>query len=440
MSDAEATSDYAHSPVPEGVTVPGWRVGLIVASFSIGLPDFLNGAHNALALGFYKAVLAALIAGGILCVFGSLTALASVRTRLSTYLLVRRSFGTGGAALINTVIALVHFCWFGVNVTFFGQAMVEAAVANGLPGDLTIFILLGSVLMTASTIFGFRALDRLALVAVPVLAAILIALVVASLRGHGLVTAPSLHPPEPMRFGIAVSALLGAYMLAVATMPDLSRYTRTARGAIGSMALSFPIATPLMMAAAAIPVLAMHQTSMMKLVMGFGFGTPMLFLLVLPTWTVNALNLYSSSLSLSSTFPQVRPWLFTILGGVLGTIFALMGILDAFIPFVLFLGLIIPPIAAIYVIDAFVTFRRADPAASLIGLPMVRWPAAAIWLGSILVAAVAAYKDLSITTVPALDATIVAAMLYALTLARARAKRPLPAPTIQTTSAGAPFR
>ena len=54
---SEASDEYAHSPVPEGVTVPGWRVGLIVASFSIGLPDFLNGAHNALALGLGKAML-----------------------------------------------------------------------------------------------------------------------------------------------------------------------------------------------------------------------------------------------------------------------------------------------------------------------------------------------------------------------------------------------
>lgn len=419
MSNSEASDEFAHGPVPEGVTVPGWRVGLIVASFSIGLPDFLNGAHNALALGFGKAVLAALVAGLILCVGGSLTAIVSVRSRMSTYLLVRRSFGTGGAALINSVIALIHFCWFGVNASFFGQAMMEASAANGLPGNFAAFVILGSVLMTVSTIFGFRALDRLALVAVPVLAAILIAVAVAAVRTHGFVTMPATAPPEPMRFGIALSALLGAYMLAVATMPDLSRYTRTVRGAVGSMALSFPIATPLMMTAAAIPALATQETSIMKLIVGFGFGTPVLFLLVLPTWTVNALNLYSSSLSLSSSFPKIRQWVFTIVGGVSGTIFALMGILDAFIPFILFLGLIIPPIAAIYVIDAFVAYRGADSVASLRNLPLVHWPAIAIWVASIAVASIGAYWGLTMTTVPALDATLAAAVLRTASYRRA---------------------
>ena len=91
-----------------------------------------------------------------------------------------------------------------------------------------------------------------------------------------------------MRFGIALSALIGSNMLAVATMPDLSRFIRTSREAVISMALSFPIAAPLMMTAAALPALAMHETSIMKLVIAFGFGTPILFLLVLPTWTVNS--------------------------------------------------------------------------------------------------------------------------------------------------------
>ncbi|MDP5280105.1 cytosine permease [Sphingomonas sp. DG1-23] len=405
---------HAHSPVPEGVTVPGWRVGLIVASFSIGLPDFLNGAHNALALGLRGAVGAAFLAALILCVGGCFTAVVSVRTRLSTYLLVRRSFGIGGAALINTVIALIHFCWFGVNASFFGEAIMQAAEANGLAGNFTLSVILGSALMTASTIIGFKALDRLAVVAVPVLAVILALVVWASLDRYGMVTTPASAPAEPMGFGIAISALIGAYMLAVATMPDLSRYTRTTRGAIASMVLSFPIATPLMMTAAAIPALATGETSIMKLVTQFGFGTPVLFLLVLPTWTVNALNLYSSSLSLGTTFPRVRPWLFTVLGGTIGAAFALMGILDAFIPFLLFLGLIIPPIAAIYVIDALTIWRGADSAASIAAVPAVRWPALATWLGSIIVAVLAAYQGWTATTVPALDATIFAALVYAL--------------------------
>lgn len=416
MSGGEAEDQYAHAPVPAGVTVPGWRVGLIVASFSIGLPDFLNGATNALALGMPRAIAAALIAGALLCVGGFLTALISVRSRLSTYLLTRRTFGIGGAAAINLVIAFIHFCWFGVNATFVGEALATATAAAGIAAPLPALIVVGGALMTASTVWGFRALDRLALVAVPVLAAVLLTVVVATIRAHGVEIAPGPHPPVPLRFGIAVSGLIGAYMLAVATMPDLARFISRPAGAAAAMAISFPVAMPLMMAAAAIPALAMGQTSLMALVTQLGLGTPVLFVLLLPTWTLNASNLYSASLSLGTTFARVRQWQFTVAGGAIGTALALGGILEAFVPFVLFLSVIIPPIAAIYVLDGLVRFRDSDPAASIAALPPVRWPALLVWLGSVAVATACSWSGWTATQVPALDATLVAAVGYGLVL------------------------
>ena len=411
---SEAADAYAHSPVPESETTSGWRVGLIVASFSIGLPDFLNGAHVALALGLPLAVLTAFLAGLLLCIGSSMTSVVSVRTRLSTYLLTQRSFGRQGAGLINTVIALIHFCWFGVNASFFGEALVEAARANGLPASFAGFVVLGAAIMAVATILGFRALDRLAMLTVPLLVVILGTVATIALQRHGLVVAPARTPPEPMRFGIALSALAGAYMIALATMPDLARYVRTTRGAIGVMALSFPLTLPVMMTASALPALATGETSLMKLVTRFDLGTPVLFLLLLPTVTLNALNLYSASLSLGTTFPRVPRAAFVVLGTVTGTAFALMGIVEAFIPFVLFLSLIIPPIAAIYVIDSLTIFRRADPSASIRHLPVVRWPAVATWVGSVVIASLAAYRGWTITSVPALDATLFAGVVYGL--------------------------
>jgi len=147
MSASEIQGDYASAPLPESQTVPGWRVALIIASFTFALPGFLNGAQTGLALGFGKAVLAALLAGLILCAGACLTAIISVRTRLTTYLLIQRSFGLRGASLVNIVLAVIHFCWFGVNVSFFGDAMVAAHDAGyGIPGNFSLFVIIGSVL------------------------------------------------------------------------------------------------------------------------------------------------------------------------------------------------------------------------------------------------------------------------------------------------------
>src|SRR3546814_493762 len=144
---AEAGGNYASGRLPEELTIPGWRVALIIASFTFSLPGFLNNAQAGLALGMNQAVLAALGAGLILCAGACLTAVVSVRTRLTTYMLVQRSFGLWGAALVNIVIAIIHFCWFGVNVSVFGDAMVAAAQEGyGIPGNFNLFVIIGSAI------------------------------------------------------------------------------------------------------------------------------------------------------------------------------------------------------------------------------------------------------------------------------------------------------
>ncbi|KRB86175.1 cytosine permease [Sphingomonas sp. Root710] len=421
MSGGSGISQYATTPVPDDQSVPGWRVALIIASFSIALPSFLSGAQTGMALGFRDSVLASLLAGIILCAGGCLTSIISVRSRLTTYLLVQRSFGRQGATVVNLVIAAVHYGWFGVNVSFFGSAMA-AAVARvyGVQGDFTTFVIFGSVLMTVSTIFGFKMLDRLALIAVPFLGIILVLLCYYAVQTGGVVTAPAPVPPVPMSFGIALSALIGGNMLAVAAMPDLSRYIRTSRSAVVAMLLSFPVAAPILAVVAALTALATNEVDIIALVVRFGLGLPALAMLVLSCWTINGSNLYSASLSVSATFPSVRPWVFTIVGGFIGGAFALMHIIDAFIPFLLFLGLIIPPIAAIYVIDGFTKFREADAAESIRDLPAVHWPALGTWIGSVAIALLAEWAGLSLTTVPTLDATIIAAIVYFLWLRAVR--------------------
>ena len=413
MSETSVLENFAHGALPEEHTVPGWRVALIVASFTFALPGFLNCAQTALALGFWPAVGAAALAGLILCGGACLTAVISVRTRLTTYLLVQRSFGVRGAALVNLVIAVIHFCWFGVNVSFFGDAMVAAAGGGyGIKGDFATFVMIGSALITVSTIFGFRTLDRLAMVAVPLVGVVLVVICLTVLPHHPLELSPAAHPPVPMSFGIALSALVGGNMLTVATMPDLSRYIRSERGALTGMALIFPIAAPLLMIVSALIALATGQTDIMKLVVALGFGVPALVLLVLSVWTINALNLYSAGLSAAATFPRVPQWALTVIGGMAGCALAIAGIITTFIPFLVTLGLIIPPIAAVYVIDGLRTFAHQDPAFDAAAVPAFRWEAIAVWLGSLAITMPATAWGYTLTTVPALDASILAALAY----------------------------
>src|SRR3546814_8085487 len=78
-----------------------------------------------------------------------------------------------------------------------------------------------------------------------------------------------------------------------------------------------------------------------------------------------------------------------------GCTVARLGIIVSFLPFLIALGLVIPPIAAIYVIDGFRRFGRAagtEPPAP----PPIRWPAIGVWLGSLAVTLPAARMGVKI--------------------------------------------
>lgn len=242
-SEPNLIEDYSTSQVPESQTINGWRVAAIIIGINVGLATFLNGAQVGSALGLKDALLCAFFAGVILCIMGSLTAIASVRSRLTTYVLVQCSFGRKGAVVVNIILAIIHLGWFGVNASFFGSAMVAAI--EGLyqtTGPFGVIVMVGSLLMAITTIFGFKAINKLALWAIPI-----------------------------------------------------------------------------------------------------WLGVPALVILIFSTWTANSVNLYSSSLSMSATIMSVKPWVFTILGGILGGIVAVVGIVESFVPFLLILGVIIPP-------------------------------------------------------------------------------------------------
>ncbi len=406
--------DFSTAPVPDSATVSGMRVALIIIGIGIALPGFLMGVQIGTALGLKGAALAFIVGGIILAIVASFTALVGARARLSTYMLVQFAFGVSGAKLVNTVFAATMFGWFGVNAALFGDAMV--ATVDQLyhaSGGWSYYVIVGSALMVLTTIFGFKALDRLSLMAVPLLIIILV-----TIMGMALTMAtPDIFqsPVTPsMSIGLAISAVVGGNMVGAATVPDLTRYISSRRGAVGSMVASYGIGVPVILLSAAIPSLVTGQSDLMKIFLSLGLGIPALFVLIFSTWTSNAANVYGSGLSLAATFKTTKPWKLTVAAGVLGTLVALSGIIHIFIPFLVTLGVFIPPVAAIYVTDYYLIARRIYDVNDLKHRPAIRWPAFAAWILGGSVGMSTAYDLWTLTTIPACDSLLIAGGCYML--------------------------
>lgn len=401
------TDDYSRSPVLAKDAVTGFRVAMIIIGFAITLPLMVTGSRVGLSLGLRDALIAFIGGGLVLTGIGSATAVVAAQTRLSTYKILERSFGGIGAKIVSALLVCTLFGWYGVTAALFGQALHGAAL-DIWDYELSIILgtTLGSVLMVAVTVFGFKALDRLSLVAVPLLAMFLIVVVMQSLDDAGTEFG-RVDRPGPL--GVSISIVVGTYIVGAVLVPDLCRYVKSAGHGVFAIVLALGFGLPLILTASAVPSLATGDPDLVDIMMKLGLGLPALSVIVFATWTSNANNLYSTSLGLAAVIDGVSKWKITICAGVAGTLVAVAGITDYFIPFLLVLGIAIPPVAGIYLADYFVLRSRALKAP---GVGSIRFSAFVVWAVATGLGFATAEGWIRLTSIPACDSFLAAAVLY----------------------------
>lgn len=409
---SQLTEDYATEPVPYGKTVSGLRIGLVLAGIGIALPALLTGSEIGGALGLTQGLIAFFIAGAFVTALGLVTGLVGSGTRLSTYMIIQFSFGRHGSKAVNIAFALSQFGWFGVNVYLFGAA-AQSAGEPFFPGlGANFYIVLGGILMTVSTIFGFKALDKLALFAVPLLMVTLVVMITQTLGTEPLGDILARTGSGDMTLSKAISVLAGGIMVGVVLLPDLTRYSRSSRDTLIAVLISLALVEPLVHTAAAIPSIAFAQTDVLAILLAVGFGGYALFVLIFTSWTTNAVNLYGSGLALTAVFPRFEEWRIIALSGVVGTAIAFFDVPELFIGFLYYQALIFTPVVGIYVTDYFIVRKRRYDLATLEATPAIGWPAVAAWVVGTGLAYLAGEDYVSLTTIPALDAAIASAVVY----------------------------
>ena len=405
------TDDYSRKAVPVGESVSGFRVALVIIGFAITLPLMITGSRVGLSLGLREALTAFVAGGLVLVVIGAATAVVAANARLSTYKILEFSFGQHGAKAVSAVLAMTLFGWYGVTAALFGQALHTASLdAYGLSVSPIAGTLVGSLLMIAVTVFGFRALDRLSLLAVPVLVVFLVWVV---LRSVGGAASGFEITGDAGEFGVSISIVVGTYIVGAVLVPDLCRYVTSARQGVFAIVLSLGIGLPFILGASAIPSLATGEPDLVDIMVKLGLGMPALIVIVFATWTSNANNLYSTSLGLAAVFDRWAKWKLTVGAGIAGSLVAIGGITDYFIPFLLVLGVAIPPVAGIYLGDYFVVQGRgAYTGRGSAQLRKVNATAFVTWAIATGIGAATAEGWIALTRIPACDSFLLAGVLY----------------------------
>ena len=406
------TDNHSRGPVPDRETVSGTAIAVVIIGVSITLPAFLVGTKLIGALGLIDGVLAIFLGGLLTACVGYLTMRVGTETRLSTYNVILFCFGRTGSHIVNLILAVTLFGWYGVTAALFGRAlsqMVESTFQVLVSPH--IFTIAGGVLMVVTTIYGFRAIDRLSRIAVPLLAALLLYGVWAVLDGASLAELSGVpgRPHEGLAsISAGISIVIGSFFVGVTLVPDLSRFARGRRDAITGAFLSYGIGFPVILLLSGLPVLVSAEPDLITSMTSLGLGIPALIVMVFATWTTNINNLYSASLSIARIMPKVRDWVITLVSGVIGTLLALAGIMDHFVSFLILLGIIVPPIAGVYLVNYFLIRPTRINVEQLDAVPDFRWDAIGSWAIACALGFLERAQDWSITSVTAIDTLLIA--------------------------------
>jgi len=365
------------------------------------------------ALGYTQSTLAFLVAGILVTILATISGMVGMRSRLSTYMILQFSFGTAGAKFVNLTFALAQFGWFGVNAYFFGTAARGVGEeALGIDIGLSPYIGIGGILMTAATIFGFKALDKLALFVFPIM---LVTLMVMIARTFGLAPLADLiavPSSGDMTFMQAVTALSGGIIVGVLLIPDLTRYARSGVDVVIAVLIALALIEPVVHLAASGAAIQLAETEPLAIMLALGFGGYALAFLLLTSVTTNAVNLYGSGLSLASIFPGTAEWVFIVMTGIAGTMLALFNVAEIFIDFLIWQSVLFSSVLGIYVVDFFVIKKANYQLEDLRGTPPIRFNAMVAWFCGAAIAGCTFLELFTLTTMPNLDGVLSGAIVY----------------------------
>ena len=406
------SDDYARSAVPADKTYSGLHIVLIITGGTIGFAIYIISAQIGASLGYRGSACAFAVGGLMLGIMGAGTSLVGARTRLSTYMLTKLAFGRNGAKLINVIVAVSLIGWFSVICNTLGMAaqqMLSESFGVAPPLYLTITIAAG--LMIAITTLGFSGIDKLAIYMVPFM---LLFMLIFAAKALSQITDASISGAQNFTFETAVSAVVGSYIVGVIIQPDLSRFAVNQRHAMWSVFIALGIVFPGIQFFSAIPSMALAEADVIKAMGLLGFLVPGFVLMFLGAWGSNVLCLYSAGLSIATLNRKLSLRHIIIAIGIIGAGFAFVPAQTYLIDYLVLLGVAIPPIGAIYVIDSALLRRFQFSIERINEETSFRWPPLLAWAAGIIVGYVSDKTAFQISNIASLDSLFTTTALFVL--------------------------
>lgn len=364
--------EYERTPVPLEKRKSLLSVTMVWAGFPMIITSAVTGATLVHSMGFSKGLIGILLGNILLFLYVGLLSISGAKHGMNFGMLASKTFGKKGYMIASALLSTLVVGWFAVQTGLTGQSMKSAFDVN-----LPLVTLIAGVLFLVATLFGIKALSVVGAISVPLFFILGVYSVIDVWQSGTNLWSYQGSPNMTIPMGVAVTMVFALFADSGTMTADFTRWAKNGKHAVLATLSAFPIANMIAMTIggiiAASTVTGTGDVFSVIAAKGGLLSIIAVLFLFINLGAVCTHCLYNGAVGWSFITGKSMRWL-TIVLGIIGIVLAVGGIWDYFINWLNILGVIVPPIGMVMIIDQFVTRKNvADMAENIRKSPFIAW-------------------------------------------------------------------
>lgn len=329
-----------------------YSLGIIWAGAMISIPSLLVGNTLISGMSLPMALFVAFVGYFIVVTIMILQGIQSSDLGKPTVHVAGQVFGKKGSrTMLSIILAIACLGWFGIQANVCGAALANLLAKYDLNIPVPLASFISGLVMVVSAIYGIKVLRVLSYIAVPLLVIISIVGLVQTLTGDQLQAIQNYKPKGDMSFMDGLAVTMGSFALGAVIAGDYSQFSKKRSDVFKAAIFGIIPSGVLMIGVGAVLTIA-YQTSDITAVF-LNIATPFIggVVLILATWKTNLVNAISGGIALINVFniSKEKEKIAVGIAGTVGTLLAVVGILNYFTPIMSILSAMIPPVAGVMI-------------------------------------------------------------------------------------------
>lgn len=269
-------------------------IAMVLFSFTFFTGTMFAGGKIGVAFNFVDLLWITAIGNLLLALYAASLGLISARSGLNTVLMGRFCFGNLGSKLSDFLLGFAELGWYAWGTATLAISLVKIV---GMPESWVIpLMVLFGLLFSVTALVGFKGLEYLSRVSIPLMFILLItSIVLATKEIGGWTGLTAVKPTEAMTFSTAVTIVFGTFASGATQITNWTRMSKNGKIAVWACLISFVIGNGLMVLAGAWMAIVYQQADIVEVLVLQGLSVAAVIMLCMNLWTIQGPTIYNVS-------------------------------------------------------------------------------------------------------------------------------------------------